>query len=366
MVHRSLNSSDREYFLPPIIWPTELRVPPRPPLLTHLDLAQWIRFGRAIKGRGETAYIDLLEALREGVRTGRIRVVLSGAQYREVIKIKDPAQRRVLASIIEELTDFTYLASHVDIQRLELQATLDHLTGTSGLGLTPIDLLGKSALNVVGRVGGLRIIKDGEDITSRLLAEDPSWVERLATANLMAERMLLHGPDDDEAAKLRADGYQPQMAEQHIVDNAIIESDWSKQIDQYRSSQRIRDLVIARHLYLELMDMLAREQVARGIQIQNIFTTPAGGTEFVMSMPSSAVVVSMKAQYHQDPNRTWTPNDLYDIDALAVALPYCDIVFADASARDAALRRGLDLHFDTFMPRRPEDLTTRLRARPTV
>ena len=363
MVHRSLNLSDGEFFLPPLIWPTELRMPPRPPLLIHLDLAQWIRFGRAIQGRGERAYVELLEELREGVLTGGIRIVLSGAQYREVLKIKDPAQRRALASVIEELTDFTYLTSHVDIQRLELQAALDHLTQTKGLGWGSIDLLGKSALNVVGRVGGLRIMEKGEDVTSRLLREDPSWVERLATMNRMAERMLLRGPDDEEAAKMQADGYQPQVAEQQIVDNAVIESQWSEQIDEYRGSHRIRDLVIARHLYLELADMLVREQIARGIQIRDIFTTPEGGTEFVMSMPSSAVIVSMKAQYHQDPNRSWTPNDLYDIDALALALPYCDVVFTDASARDGALRRGLDRHFETFMPRRPEDLTSKLRVR---
>ena len=81
-----------------------------------------------------------------------------------------------------------------------------------------------------------------------------------------------------------------------------------------------------------------------------------------MSMPSTAVTVSMKAQYHQDRNRRWASNDLYEIDALALAIPYCDVAFTDASARDAAMRRGLDRHFDTILPRRPEELTSALHA----
>lgn len=362
MPHRALDPHDREYFLPPLFWPTELRVPDGPPTIVHLDLAQWIRFGQVLQGRGDPTYAELLEVVLEAVRVRRIQIVISGAQYSEVIKIKDPAQRRALARVIEELSDFNYLASHVDVIRLELQTTLDRLTGTRGLGWGPIDLVGRSALNVMGRVGGLRVMQDGEDVTSSLLADDPSWVDRLAEMNRISERMLLHGPDDVEARELRADGYQPEQIEERVIGNAILEADWATQIKKYRRTHFTRDLVIARYIRLELMELLVREQMARDIQMNDIFTTPEDGMRFLMSMPSSAVVASMKAQYHQDPSRRWTSNDLFDIDALALAIPYCDIVFADAAARDAALRRGLDRHFGTFLPRRPADLTAKLQS----
>lgn len=328
----------------------------------HLDLSHWIRFGRVIQGRGELPYVDLLNAMREAVRAGRVKVVLSGAQYAEVAKIKDPAQRRSLREVIEDLSAFTYLTSRVDVMKLELEATLNELTGTRGLEWAPIELVGTSALNVLGRVGGLRIMEGEHDITSRLLAEDPFWVERLAKMNLQAERMLLEGPSDEDAADMRADGYQPERLEQQVIDNAALEAEWSKQVEEHRRTHILRDLVGARFLGLELIDMLVREQIVRKIQVDDIFTTPEGGARFLMSMPTSAVTVSMKAQYHQDRNRQWTSNDLYDIDALALTIPYCDVVFADASARDAALRRGLDRHFDTLLPRRPDELTSVLNG----
>ena len=110
----------------------------------HVDLAQWIRFGRVARGSGEPEYVDLLDALRLSVQKRQVRVVLSGAQYREISKIKDPSQRRALANIVEEITDFTYITSHVDIVRLELQASLDALTRTTGIPWGGVELLGSS------------------------------------------------------------------------------------------------------------------------------------------------------------------------------------------------------------------------------
>lgn len=46
-------------------------------------------------------------------------------------------------------------------------------------------------------------------------------------------------------------------------------------------------------------------------------------------MPSVRVAVSLKTHYHKNRQHNWTTNDMYDIDALAVAMPYCDAVFAD-------------------------------------
>ena len=47
----------------------------------------------------------------------------------------------------------------------------------------------------------------------------------------------------------------------------------------------------------------------------------------------------MKTQLHKNHSTRWTINTISDIDAMSVAVPYCDAVVTDRQARDA-LRRS--------------------------
>jgi hypothetical protein len=81
-------------------------------------------------------------------------------------------------------------------------------------------------------------------------------------------------------------------------------------------------------------------------------------------MPSCRVSISLKTRYHRDARHRWTVNDIHDIDALAVAVPYCDAVFTDKAAR-SALAASPDLRpFGTFLPRRPVELADWLTGLP--
>jgi pectin methylesterase-like acyl-CoA thioesterase len=46
-------------------------------------------------------------------------------------------------------------------------------------------------------------------------------------------------------------------------------------------------------------------------------------------MPAAEVAAVLKTARHRNTALTWTSNDMFDIDALTVAVPYCDIVGAD-------------------------------------
>jgi hypothetical protein len=73
-------------------------------------------------------------------------------------------------------------------------------------------------------------------------------------------------------------------------------------------------------------------------------------------MPSSRVAVSLKAAYHKDNRHVWTSNDIHDIDALSIAVPYCDAVFTDKAARNQVKSCPELEVFGTFLPRKPEEL----------
>jgi hypothetical protein len=131
---------------------------------------------------------------------------------------------------------------------------------------------------------------------------------------------------------------------QHFADK-LLDSHWRK--------GRLLDVVAARHLNLELIDMLTAELVARGMTLADVADHTEQLLELPLSMPASAVFVGLKFHYHRDARRRWTDNDLHDIGALASAVPYCDFVFTDASVRNAAVTAGLDKLMSTSMPRSP-------------
>ena len=78
-------------------------------------------------------------------------------------------------------------------------------------------------------------------------------------------------------------------------------------------------------------------------------------------MPSFDVAVSMKVEYHRDPNHTWTSNDIHDIDALGSSIPYCDVVVTDKAAAHAANVSGLAKRFGTVVIWRLDDLIAEAR-----
>jgi hypothetical protein len=78
--------------------------------------------------------------------------------------------------------------------------------------------------------------------------------------------------------------------------------------------------------------------------------------DFTDRMPSTRVAVTLKAAYHKNSKHEWTTNDIHDIDALSIAVPYTDALFADRSARDKLANSPELAVFDTFLPRTPQEL----------
>lgn len=352
-----------------LIWPPGLVGPTRPPALMYLDLNHWINLSKARLGRESGArYQNLLHACRRAVDEKRVRIVLSGSFWEEFSAIPNPQQRNDMVDLIDELTDFEYLAGSVEVMMLELQATLDAMTATRGFGYSTVELVGRSLLHTFGMVGGLRIVdQDGKDTTAALHAQrGPEFAHRFMELERTAERMLLAGPSDEEIPSLRKGGYAPERPRQRIVDNLKIEQTFADdQLDEHWRRGRLRDVLTGRELFLELNDMLRAELEVRQLGLKNVGGNLADARRLVLSMPSRAVTVELKTRYHRDANKRWTTNDLHDIHAMAVAVPYCDIVFTDAAARSGLLAAKLPQRMNTVLPRTPDELVGLLNALPT-
>ena len=67
------------------------------------------------------------------------------------------------------------------------------------------------------------------------------------------------------------------------------------------------------------------------------------------SMPSLDVAVTLKTSLHRNPNHRWTNNDIYDMRALALTIPYCDVVVTDRSMWSHVTRHKLPGRYETVV-----------------
>jgi hypothetical protein len=348
--------------LPAVVWPPRILRPPRPPALIYLDLNHYICLARAVAGETvPDGYDSLLRTARTARRQGRAVFPLSATHYVEMSGIRDPAQRLAVAGVMEDLSGFQVLLGRVTIAELEIDAMLDSLLGTQTAG-PRIALLGPTFGWAFGMRGGITIRDaDGNDSTAsmREMVGDREFERIMAEANLTLERGMLAGPPDEELPTLRAMGYAPEKTHEMTEHRAQQERDLAARLDaddKWRRG-RLRDVIGASELSHEWIDQITRATLARGTNLGEVVRQDrALMRAFADGMPSSRVAISLKTRYHRDGQHQWTANDIHDIDALAVAVPYCDAVFTDKAARSALTVSREIRPLGTFLPRRPRQL----------
>jgi hypothetical protein len=344
---------------PEIVWPPRVVQPARPPALVCLDLNHYINLARTAAGlKAPDGYDGLLRAATGARWQDRAVFPLSGTHYMEMSGILDPAQRASVAEVMESLSGFRVLIGRVTLAELEIDALL-----SPGPAAERIDLLGPTFGWAFGMRGGLTIRDvDGNDSSAsmRKAVGDREYERIMAEAALALEKGMLAGPPDEEIAALRAASYAPEKTREVTERRAQQERDLSARLDQEDRWRRgrLRDVVSASELTHEWLDQITRATLARGTDIGQIVR---GDRErmraFAESMPSNRVAVSLKTSYHRDGRHQWTVNDIHDIDALAVAVPYCDAVFTDKAARNALAASRELRPFGTFLPRKPGELS---------
>ena len=353
-----------------VVWPTRVVQPARPPALVYLDLNPFINLAKVAKGTAPQDYAELLEECRGAKADGRAVFPLSTTHAIEIADIGSFQQRSDITVVMEELSDFKYLLGRPVIIRLEVEAALDDVTGSELAVGEGIPLIGDSVLWAFGMRGGLTIQgEDAQEAEQRLRDRlgNEFFDRMMAGFNREAERMLLTGPDEQDKAELRKHGYAPERPYQHQENRAQQERGQAAILDanpEYRG-EKLRDLMNVRETLIEFNEILANGIHARDTTLEELFGTGEDvGKARDFNDAMTRVAVSLKAHYHRDGRHPWTSNDIHDIDALAVAVPYCDAVFADKAAWNALkTSRELDV-FETELPRRPLELTQWLRDRP--
>jgi len=338
------------------------------PKLVYLDLLHWIGLAQAAVGhRSGLAHVPILEACRAARAAGTVLFPLSATHYMEMSRIQDPRQRRHLARVMEELSGFTTLAGRPMLMRWEIEAALNAMgyppRSTSPSGTSESRLLGFGVGWAFGHQIVPRMVRpdgtDATDVARLAYRRGPEAFDRFwSKIPSYVERSLLRGPKDEELPSLRAHGYRPENVDEVADQRAQRERDLLVQLDQEPRWRRgrLRDVVAARELYHELIDALTEELLARGTSLGELDWGLEEGRRFIDLMPGTDVAVTLKTSAHRNRDKSWETNDIHDIDALSVAVPYCDAVVTEKHAHHVLTTTNLEARTGTTILRRLADL----------
>lgn len=351
-------------------WPATLRLPSRPPKLVYLDLNHWVALSKANSNHREGwQFRDALAACTAAVESGAAAFPISDSIYMEVAKIGKYRQRRNLRDVIERVSRYRVITSRVVIAEHEVEALLDRLFGRNPDPINSMSYLDWGVARAFGKVGGFVIkrVDTGEDATDEARAMYPDGPEafdrKLAWAELELNRRVLDGPaTKEEEADLDALGYNPRAAYEIAWRRAAQEMEQVGRFNDDPSwrDERIRHVVAAREIIIEINDILWRGVTARGADLGTAFPEPGAARGVFETMPSFDVSVRMKASYHRNPAHQWKPNHIQDIDALASTVPYCDIIVTDKEAASHLEQTGLAKRLRTIVLSRLTDLIPHL------
>ena len=320
---------------------------------------------KALTGHpGGIEYRKILGACVKAVDDGRAVFPLSEFFYAEIAKIADYQQRRQLREVVERLSRYVVVTSLVNVVTHEIEGVLDQFVGPNSSPVNSVDYLDWGVNRAFGKVGGLRFICNGEDVTDDVRRSHPqgpaAFDAILADGELALNRKVIDGPDLDEEPGLRQKGWNPEAIIQAYDQKASDERAQVERFNEYSQwrSGRIRDALIAREISNEFIGILLKGLSDRGGNDAADKLFSLAGEDFtnaLMSIPSLYVAATLKASLHRDVHHQWKNNDIYDVTALALTIPYCDVVATDKEMCSHTARHGVPERFDTVVISRLSD-----------
>lgn len=349
----------------PHIWPSNI-TRPEAKILVYLDLNHWIGLAKAEAGhRAGRSHQRALGALRRLAADGGHVFPLSAKHYFEMAAIRDPRQRRDVGAVMADISGYAALTPLDIVMQIELETALDELTGGTKPRTLPVPLLRFGSAGAFGKVGGLSIRSKGVDVTPQSRANWPdgpaAFDEMLSGLTDELEHRVLVGPTDEDVPALRAAGWNPSSAHEMNANRARSEAEFQARLDAepHWRRGRLRDVIRARHVAIELIDFLNSALARRGLDF-DLLGDRRSIRRLVDCMPTADARVSLMVETHRNPQTRWSPNQIVDLDALSLAVPYCDVIACDAQMTHLVKVSGLDRRLDAAVFDNLEDLVRHL------
>ncbi len=332
------------------------------PVSIYLDQLHWIHLAQAHTGHKDgERYKGAYQYLLERRNAGKIVCPLSLTHYMELSATGNYRQRTDVATVMKTLSGFRTIASTSVLRRAEIEQALHKRFGKPEGPMQPQPFGFGVSYAANGENRMMKIHGKGSSMES--LAAAVGGIEKIKELECeftaMAEFEVLRGPHESQVQELRDKyGYAPEAAVEVARKRAAQEEELAQQLIANPSQRRKLDnIVTARYLLWELSDPLMPALTKIGMTMQDFLALGAEGiTQFVHDIPTADVLVAFTKANLKNLNRTWKKNDIHDMDALAVAIPYCDVVVTEKHAYTQMFNAGMEQKYNTKLLRTLDDL----------
>ena len=303
----------------------------------------------------------------------------------EITAIRNRQQRLNLRRVIERLSRFRAVLPRSVLAALEFEEVLARWLGNIRVRTAPSNYVGLGVGWAFGRpISGTVVDEEGRDVTTETLSSMTPECRRLFsnyTIGYMLTHLVIEGPaSHSEEVDLQARGWNPEGV-RDVYDNRLrLETQLVSEFNHRRSVDssnldwrkgRLRDVIAARELAHGTLPIFREVLDLQGLTIDSIFdmsgTSGArrNNRRIADMMPTFDVAMTLKASYHRNPIYPWTRNDLFDIDAVSIVLPYCDVVVTDKAIASHIKQTKLASRLDTEVMSNLDDLAEHLSEAPS-
>jgi hypothetical protein len=309
-------------------------------LTVYLDQNKWIDLARAETGHPKGApFINVLAIFKQAADDGRARFPLSCAHYFESGKKGNPKKRMELVATMVGLAGLLRIAPpHAIVPweiRRALVAVFDLPTsvpdpGLFGPGVAHAFASPSLRYKAPAEWHGIALLKAWQEVLRQRC-------EAEFEARVLADPMPEGVP---EVVRLRLHKYK-NLTDDRFVEGQRAVAAWIEE----NGRRRLEDIMLAT-AFADISEPLALAAAELGITGQQLADNARA---IIEAMPSRWVEMKLRRQRQANPQKAWEGNDLNDVTALAIAVPYCDVVVTEKSWASHVNAAKASDRFDTLV-----------------
>ncbi|MDV7991584.1 hypothetical protein [Rhodococcus sp. IEGM 1374] len=316
-------------------------------LRIYLDQAEWVDMTKCRVGHpGGARFRDIYDLATESVKRGQVSFVLSAAHYFETQRRRRPESRLDLGQTMAGLSNFHSITPVHALVPAEIRA---YLTGSSLASL--LDVFG------VGFRHAFDIDMEVPRPDPALLSMVPPHVRRKLAEKFAYQfelYVLAAPPDAGEAAdRMFETVTQIHESAQRFADG---QTTLGREIDRLKVRHKLAEVVVGNELS-NIMEPLIVECLRCGVDVEDLLRSRETILNLLENLPSRWVESELRRVRLRNPQQRWVKNDLNDVLALSIAVPYCDIVVTEKQWANHLNQLGIAERYGTVVLHDLADLT---------